>query len=75
MSDATAEWQRKVKPFSQSQLNDQIRDLALSKEASEVLASRLSEHGILDSKTKITFYPRRDEALSNYFTKEDNFVF
>ena len=75
MSDTTAEWQSKVKPFSQSQLNDLVRDLALSKEASEVLASRLSEHGILDSKTKITFYHHSDEALSDYFTKEDNFVF
>ena len=56
MSDTTAEWQSKVKPFSQIQLNDLVRDLALSKEAPEVLASRLSEHGILDSKTKITFY-------------------
>ena len=56
MSDTTAEWQSKVKPFRQIQLNDLVRDLALSKEAPEVLASRLSEHGILDSKTKITFY-------------------
>ena len=43
LSDTTAEWQSKVKPFSQSQLNDLARGLALSKEASEVLASRLSE--------------------------------
>ena len=63
MSDTAAEWQSKVKPFSQSQLNDLVGDLALSKEASEVLASRLSEHGILDSKTKITFYRHRNEAL------------
>ena len=54
MSDTTTEWQSKVKSFSQSQLNDLVKDLALSKEASEVLASHLSEHGILDSKTKIT---------------------
>ena len=39
------------------------------------MASRLSEHGILDSKTKITFYCHKDEALSDYFTKEDNFGF
>ena len=75
MSDTTAEWQSKVKPFSQIQLNDLAKDLALSKEASEVLASCLSEHGILDSKTKITFYCHRDEALSDYFTKDVNFVF
>ena len=54
---------------------DLVRDLTLAKEASEVLASRLSKHGILDSKIKITFYRHRDEALSDYFTKEDNFVF
>ena len=75
MSDTTAKWQSKVKPFSQSQLNDLVRGLALLKEASEDFASRLSEHGILDSKTKTTFYRHRDEALSDYFTKEDNFVF
>ena len=39
------------------------------------MPSCLSEHGILDSKTKITFYHHKDEALSDYFTKEDNFVF
>ena len=39
------------------------------------MASRLSEHGLLDSKIKITFYRHRDKALSDYFTKEDNFVF
>ena len=39
------------------------------------MASRLSEHGILDSKAKITFYRHWDEALSDHFTKEDNFVF
>ena len=31
MSDTTSKWQSKVKPFSQSQLNDVVRDLALSK--------------------------------------------
>ena len=66
ISNTTAKWQSKVKPFSQ--LNDLVRDLALSIEASEVLASCLSEHGILDSKTKIMFCRHRDEALSNYFT-------
>ena len=43
------------KPFSQRQLNDLVRDLNLSKESSEILASRLGEHGILDSETKINF--------------------
>ena len=36
------------KLFSQSQLNDLVRDLDLSKESTEIVASRLGEHGILD---------------------------
>ena len=61
--------------FSQEQLNDLIRYLALSKEASEVLASCLSEHGILDFKTQSMFYRHKDEVLNNYFAKECNSVF
>ena len=41
------------KPFSQGQLNDLVRDLNISKESSELLASRLGEHGVLDSGTKL----------------------
>ena len=55
------------KPFSQGQLNDLVRDLNLSKESSEILASRLSEHGILDSETKITFFRNRDDLLLRFF--------
>ena len=36
------------KPFSQGQLNDLVCELNPSKESSEILASRLGEHGILD---------------------------
>ena len=63
------------KPFSQGQLNDLVRDLNLSKESSERLASRLGEHGVLDSGTKITFYRNRDDLLLRFFTMEDDFVF
>ena len=50
-------------PFSQGQLNDLEHDLNLSKESSELLASRLGEHGVLDLGTKITFYRNRDDLL------------
>ena len=63
------------KPFSQGQLNYQVRDLNLSKESSELLATRLSEHGVLDSGTKITFYCNRNDLLLCFFTTEDDFVF
>ena len=54
------------KPFSQGQLNDLVRDLNLSKESSELLASHLGEHGVLDSGTKITFYRNRDDLLLRF---------
>ena len=54
------------KPFSQDQLNDLVHDLNLSKESSELLASRLGEHGVLDSGTKITFYRNRDDLLLRF---------
>ena len=59
-----------VKPkfFSQGQLNDLVHDLGLSKKSSEILASPLGEHGILDSGTKITFYRDRDNLLICFFT-------
>ena len=63
------------KPFNQGQLNDLVRDLNLSKESSELLASRLDEHDVLDSETKISFYRNRNDLLLRFFSMEDNFVF
>ena len=42
---------------------------------SGILASRLGEHGILDSGIKITFYRDRDDLLICFFTTEDDFVY
>ena len=63
------------KPFSQGQLNYLVRNPNFSKESSELLASRLGEHGVLDSGTKITFYRNRADLLLRFFTLEDDFVF
>ena len=62
----------KVQLFTQGQLNDMVRDLALSKEAAEILASSLSEHRVLDAEAKILFYRNRDEKLICYFSEEDD---
>ena len=48
MAAAASSLSPKSKPFSQGQLNDLVRDLSLSKKSSEILASRLGEHGVLD---------------------------
>ena len=61
--------------FNQSELNDLVRDLCLSKEQSEVLASRLQEKNILDSGTKVTYYRTRESSLLRFFSKEDDLVF
>ena len=75
MAAAASSLSAKPKPFSQSQLNELVCDLGLSKKSSEILASRLSEHGILDSGTKITLYRNRDDLLIRFFTMEDDFVY
>ncbi|KAK5649680.1 hypothetical protein RI129_000709 [Pyrocoelia pectoralis] len=49
--------------FNQQELNDLIRDLNLSKESSELLASRLNEKNLLQPDTNITFYRKRDKDL------------
>ena len=63
-----------MKLSTQGQLNDLVRDLALSKETAEILASHFSEHRVLDSEAKITFYRRREGELIRYFSEEENFV-
>ena len=65
----------KPKPFSQGKLNDLVCDLGLSKELSEILASHLGEHDILDLETKITCYHDRDDLLNRFFTMDDDFVY
>lgn len=39
------------RPFKQKELNDLVRDLGLSKDAAELLGSRLKEKNLLDSDT------------------------
>ena len=75
MAAAASSHKAKPKPFSQDQLNDLVHDFGLSKKLSEILASRVGEHGILDSETKITFYDDRDDLLIRFFTVKDDFVY
>lgn len=61
--------------FNQDEVSDLARDLNLSKEASELLASRLKDKNLLEEGTKITFYRTREKDLLPFFSQEDNFVF
>ena len=66
MAAAASSHIAKPKSFGQDQLNDLVRDLGLSKESSDILASRLGEYGTLGSGAKITFYSDRDDFLIRF---------
>jgi hypothetical protein len=55
--------------FDQNELSDLIRDLNLSKDSSELLASRLKEKNVLQPGTKITFYRRREKDMLPFLPK------
>ncbi|CAB3235597.1 unnamed protein product [Arctia plantaginis] len=57
------------------ELNDLIRDLNLTKEQSELLASRLKEKKVLAPNTKVTIYRTREKDLLKYFSQENDLVF
>ena len=59
----------------QSELNDMVRDLVLSKISAELLASRLNEKHLLHPNTRITYYCEREEEACQYFSQEESIVF
>ena len=61
--------------FSQEELNDLTRDLNLSKESSELLASRIKEKNLFQPGTLITFYRKRYIEFLPYFTQENDIVY
>ena len=52
-----------------------IRDLSLSKESFEILASRLKDRNLLQHGTKINFYRTRDKEFVPFFDDQLDFVF
>ncbi|XP_071052774.1 uncharacterized protein [Onthophagus taurus] len=63
------------KGFSQSELNDLIRDLNLSKKSAELLASRLKEKHCLHPGVSITSYRTRERDILPYFTNLNDIVY
>lgn len=64
--------------FNQDELSDLIeiiRDLGLSKESAELLASLLKEKGCLAPKTFVTIYRDRDLPFRQYFSSENGLVY
>ncbi|KAJ4430446.1 hypothetical protein ANN_22662 [Periplaneta americana] len=60
--------------FSEEQLSYLIRDFSLSKQASELLASRIKEINCLKQETNITAYRTREKRLLPYFNGDDETV-
>jgi len=82
-SDSEMEWERSFtsdeehetkntlpQKFSQDELSDLGRELGLSKEAHELLASRLKEKNVLEKGVKITVYRNREQQFRPFFSQE-----
>ncbi len=61
--------------FSQTELNDLLRDLDLPKKSAELLSSTLNDKNLLALGTLVPFYPNRKKDLLQFFEMEDDFVF
>lgn len=72
-SDFESETERQL--LSQRELNDLVRDLELTKEKSELLASRLQQRGFLAAGVKTTIYRSRHESYAQFFTKENQICY
>ena len=60
--------------FDQSELNDLVCDLGLSRELAKLKASRLSEKHALKPGTNVSFYRHRDKEFRRYFHECGAFV-
>lgn len=63
------------KLFSQEELNDLTRDLNLSKDAAQLLGSRLKEKNLLQVGVHYAWYRQRDKEFVPYFSCDGLLVF
>jgi hypothetical protein len=69
------QYDRPINKFTQSELNDLIRELQLTKEKSELLGSRLREKNMLASGVKFSWYRNREKEFRKYCAQEDQLLF
>jgi hypothetical protein len=60
------------KYISQPRLNDIARDLGLSKDQSELLASRLQELKLLDSSARVSYFRTRNSVFCQFFAESES---
>jgi len=63
------------KRFNQEELSDLIRDLSLSKDKAELLASRLIKRNLLESDDRVCHYRIRNNVLKTFFRVAGPMVF
>jgi len=61
--------------LTQSDLNDLVRDLNLSKFKAEILGSRLQQWNLLHNTTRISIYRERHHEFSRFFKLEKSLVY
>lgn len=70
MISTDSEYEIDEKHFiTQAELSDLIRDLQLSKQKAELLASRLQQWKSLDKEVRVTIYRDKNNSLKPFFTK------
>ncbi|GBO32648.1 hypothetical protein AVEN_22213-1 [Araneus ventricosus] len=57
------------------ELNDLVRDLDLSKNKTEILASRLQQWNLLEENVRVTSFHTRHLLFESFFEKEESIVF
>ncbi|GBM42738.1 CCR4-NOT transcription complex subunit 6-like [Araneus ventricosus] len=57
------------------ELNDLVRDLNLSKNKVEILASRLQQRNLLEENVRVTSFHTRHLLFESFFKKEESIVF
>lgn len=61
--------------FTQAELNDLTRDLGLSKDAAQLLGSRLHAKHLLAPGTQFAWYRKREKDFVPYFSQEGSLVY
>ena len=67
-SDGDFELRKKIVPLSQSEMNDWIRDMELTKDKAEILTSGIKERNFVTPDVSVTYYKNRHNPFSKYFT-------
>ena len=61
--------------FSQTELDELVRDLGLSKKAAKILASRLKKKHLLDDSAKVLYFPKIDQSFVTFFSEQKQFIY